>query len=50
VFEWFRLSNAAEKVPVDFSDQFDNSQRLFAVFFNPPGQVLKGCGVKFQVF
>ena len=43
-------TSAAGYAALDVFDQFDDAQRVFAVMFHPPCQVIKRGGIKFQVF
>jgi len=50
VLQGFGLAGALERVTLHFLDQLDDAESFLAVLLNPPGQILEGCRVKFQVF
>ena len=49
MFQGLGLSGADEGLPLNIADQPNDPKRLRPIMLHPPGEVLEGGGVKFQV-
>jgi len=45
-----RFANSFEGLALNGFDEFYNVECFLPILFYPPGQIVKGSGIKFQVF
>jgi len=43
------LTDSLERIALNRFDESNDAECLLAIFFDPPCQILKGGGIKFQV-